>query len=148
MHGMAATVVATAHMHRCTAKKDKGFHKAHEEFWQYLKSIVKEHAPVVLTGDFNMSLWQVVPRLRYFKHPAEILSWFAWVKTPDADLWRIKEEAEEEAKADGSGGQGDGSGVQGDGSGGNPAPADAGRQGKIMFDPCGIFTLRRSESVV
>ena len=54
MHGKAATVVATAHMHRLTAKKARGFEKAHNVFWRYLHVAMATHAPVVLTRDFNM----------------------------------------------------------------------------------------------
>ena len=64
MHGEAATVVATVHMHRMTAKKAKGFAESHRKFWLHLHHCMKKHAAVILTGDFNMSLFQVVPKLR------------------------------------------------------------------------------------
>ena len=128
MHGEAATVVATVHMHRLTAKKAKGFGKAHHDFWVHLTHLLKAYNPAVLTGDFNMSLCQVVPVLRQCKIPANLLSWFAWVKT-EADRLPPVPEAEEEEEADGAPAS---------------APAAAGEiEGEVMMDSCGIITLRR-----
>ena len=72
MHGQAATVVATAHMHYMTAKRQGGLCNAHDYFWRELGRILKRWDPVVLTGDFNMSLFQVVPKLRNEKDPNRV----------------------------------------------------------------------------
>ena len=87
-------------MHRLTAKKARGFEKAHNVFWRYLHVAMATHAPVVLTRDFNMSLFQVVPKLRNLSWPIELLSWYTWVKIADAARLSESEEGDRIALAD------------------------------------------------
>ena len=142
MHGQAATVVATAHVHRMTAKKATGFAAAHDAFWAHLTAVLRAHDPVILTGDFNMALAQVVPKLRNVGIPAELLSWFAWVKTDDATLLTVAEaEEEQDDGATASASAGPAPAAAAPASAG-PAPA-AKPDGPVLLDSCGIITLRR-----
>ena len=138
MNGQAATVVATVHMHHRTAKRDKGFAQAHDEFWKHLRAVLETRAPVVLTGDFNMSLFQVVPKLRGWKYPAELLSWFAWLQSDHVALPAVQE-ADEEDGADG-GGHGQAPAAAGSAV---AAPAVPLPGVELRVDSCGIISLQR-----
>ena len=126
MNGEAATVVATVHMHRMTAKKSAGFANTHDDFWRHFLAVLKAHAPVVLTGDFNMSLFQVVPKLRQWNYPAELISWFAWVQSDHVALPTVQEADEEDGAAPAAAG----SAVA--------APAAPLPVGQVMLETCGM----------
>ena len=146
MHGEAATVVATAHMHRMTAKKARGFDAARADFWGHLNAVLCKHRPVLLTGDFNMALAEVVPKLRAANIPAELLSWFAWVQTDDATLLTVAEaEEEQDDGATASASAGPAPAAAAPASAG-PAPA-AKPNGPVLLDSCGIITLRHQKSM-
>ena len=130
MNGQAATVVATVHMHRNTAKRAKSFARANDAFWNHLRAVLSAHAPVVLTGDFNMSLFQVVPKLRQWNYPAELISWFAWVQSDHVALPTVQEADEEDGAAPAAAG----SAVA--------APAAPLPVGQVMLESCGIFSLQ------
>ena len=40
----------------------------------------------LLLGDFNMSLWKVVPELRQRDVPARLLAWYPWAADVDGTL--------------------------------------------------------------
>jgi len=63
-HNMTATVVANVHLHHNTAKKAKGFSQSWTTFWIELADLIRKYSVRILTGDWNMSLFQVVPCLR------------------------------------------------------------------------------------
>ena len=70
--------VAVCHLHFAVANKNKGFRRQNDMFWAWLANQLKEHAVHVLMGDFNMSLFKVVPELRSRGVPASLVSWFPW----------------------------------------------------------------------
>ena len=72
-------------MHRETSKNTAGLTEGNELFWHHLQTALCDYRAVVLTGTFNMSLFQVVPRLRDMNWNAELLSWYPWVQTAEED---------------------------------------------------------------
>ena len=70
--------VAVCHLHFQVANKNKGFRKPHQEFWLDLVSQIQKYEVQVLMGDFNMSLFRVVPELRSNGVHATLISWFPW----------------------------------------------------------------------
>ena len=67
--------VAVCHLHFQVANYNKGFKVKHKEFWPLLAKEIKTHAVQVLMGDFNMSLFKVVPELRGHGIQATLVSW-------------------------------------------------------------------------
>ena len=65
-------------MHFQVANNNKGFKTKHKEFWPLLAKEMKYHEVQVLMGDFNMSLFKVVPELRSHGIQATLISWFPW----------------------------------------------------------------------
>ena len=55
--------VAVVHFHFQVANKNKGFRRNNDEFWPWLAYKLKQHNIQVLMGDFNLSLFKVVPEL-------------------------------------------------------------------------------------
>ena len=76
--------VAVCHLHFQVANKNKGFKKQHQEFWSMLANEMRYHGVHVLMGDFNMSLFRVVPELRSHGIQATLVSWFPW-RAEDTD---------------------------------------------------------------
>ena len=70
--------VAVCHLHFLVANKNKGFRPQHDAFWLWLADELKQHSVHVLMGDFNMSLFRVVPELRSRGVDAKLVSWFPW----------------------------------------------------------------------
>ena len=70
--------VAVCHLHFLVANYKKGFKKQHIDFWPWLADELKQHQVHVLMGDFNMSLFRVVPELRSRGVDAKLVSWFPW----------------------------------------------------------------------
>ena len=70
--------VAVCHLHFLVANYKKGFKKQHVDFWPWLADELKQHQVHVLMGDFNMSLFRVVPELRSRGVDAKLVSWFPW----------------------------------------------------------------------
>ena len=70
--------VAVCHLHFQVANNNKGFKTKHKEFWPLLAKEMKYHEVQVLMGDFNMSLFKVVPELRSHGIQATLISWFPW----------------------------------------------------------------------
>ena len=70
--------VLCVHFHRMPAKKEKGFTDAYKKFWPYLKEVLTQEKTQVLFGDFNMSLWRVVPELRLLGVKVTLVAWFPW----------------------------------------------------------------------
>ena len=74
--------VAVCHLHFQVANKNKGFKQKHKDFWPWLADMMRYHRVHVLMGDFNMSLFRVVPELRCYGFQPTLVSWFPW-KTED-----------------------------------------------------------------
>ena len=70
--------VAACHLHFQVANNNKGFKKQHNSFWPELAQQMKYYDVHVLMGDFNMSLFRVVPELRSHGVQATLISWFPW----------------------------------------------------------------------
>ena len=47
--------VAVVHLHRNVAKKEHGFARQREEYWEHLAQGLREHEVHVLMGDLNMA---------------------------------------------------------------------------------------------
>ena len=56
-------VIMGVHMHHRLAKSEFGSTKI-VEWWDRISALIKQHSVHVVMGDFNMSLFQVVPELR------------------------------------------------------------------------------------
>ena len=94
IQGQAATVVATTHLHHMTAKGEgSGMGPARDRYFEELVRMLKEHKPEVLTGDFNMAMLLVVPRLRRAQLDAELISWYAF-----RDIHQVRGDAPDAAK--------------------------------------------------
>jgi len=78
-------VVVSAHMHHLTAKKEKGFAKAHENWWMELALIIRKCGACLLGGDFNMSALVVPERLQFYGIEAIPLAWYAWTSEDAPD---------------------------------------------------------------
>ena len=74
--------VAVCHLHFQVANNNKGFKKQHNSFWPILAQQMTFYDVHVLMGDFNMSLFRVVPELRCYGFQPTLVSWFPW-KTED-----------------------------------------------------------------
>jgi hypothetical protein len=104
-------------------------------FWNTVEGILQRHDVDFITGDFNMSLWQVCPQLR-IQHPATtVLAWYGWKVKADgavASAWQADCEDSEV---------------------GETAPVQAGivqqfrQRASHRSDTCGIFSLRKPEKV-
>ena len=70
--------VANTHFHHEAANKKLGFRNAHAEYWPLLAGKLQEHRVDVLMGDFNMSLFRVVPELRRLGVSIDLLAWYPW----------------------------------------------------------------------
>ena len=71
--------VAVCHLHNMVANKDAGFRRQNENYWPFLAAQIKKYNVQVLMGDFNMSLFKVVPELRSRGIPAQLVSWYPWM---------------------------------------------------------------------
>ena len=69
----------TVHLNSVTAKKevsDGG--RSLKRFWDEVSEHIVKFRVRVLTGDFNMALWQVVPELRARGLQANLAAWYPW----------------------------------------------------------------------
>ena len=71
-------VVMCVHLHFMVANKSKRFRKSNDDFGPWLAEQIKQHEVHVLMGDFNMSLFKVVPELRSRGVPAAVAAWHPW----------------------------------------------------------------------
>ena len=71
--------VAVCHFHHMTGNKKRGFCRKHDAFWKYLADKCRLYGVHVLMGDFNMSLFKVVPELGSQRIEAHLCSWFPWM---------------------------------------------------------------------
>ena len=84
--GHKSLTVCNVHFHHLTAKKDKGLANAHKTFWDELARVIRGCGVQVLAGDFNMSLFCVVPSLRARGLVVNVAAWFPWIKQSDGKV--------------------------------------------------------------
>ena len=84
--GHRSLTVCNVHFHYMTAKKQSGFGTSHTRFWTELAAIIRGYGVQILAGDFNMSMYCVVPKLRELGLIANTAAWFPWVKSFDAQI--------------------------------------------------------------
>ena len=72
-------VVMVVHMHNFLANNK--WPMKLQEFWGWLALKVTRHGVRVLMGDFNLSLFRVIPELRSRGVNIDLGAWFPW-KTP------------------------------------------------------------------
>ena len=84
--GHRSLTVCNVHFHHMTAKKHTGFGTSNSSFWTELAAIIRGYGVQILAGDFNMSMYCVVPKLRELGLIANTAAWFPWVKVMDASL--------------------------------------------------------------
>ena len=73
-------VVQCEHLHHKVANKDKGFVMCNEQYWKRLHNIYKEVKFDILMGDFNMSLFKVIPELRSRGVVIDLLAYYPWTE--------------------------------------------------------------------
>jgi len=69
--------VMVVHMHNDLANLVHGVKKL-EEFWGWLSEKIQEFKVQVLMGDFNMSLFRVIPELRSRGTVIDLGAWYPW----------------------------------------------------------------------
>ena len=79
-------VVAVVHLHFTVGKNMKHFKEGHQEFWNKIAEFCRTFGIDILLGDFNMSLWRVVPELRRRGVPASLVAWYPWTADVDGAL--------------------------------------------------------------
>ena len=82
--------VANVHMNNRTAKKNlQEGGTCYKTFWDKLAGILAEWCPSIMCGDFNMSLFSVIPELRARGFQINMAAWYCWKhpyeKGPRAD---------------------------------------------------------------
>ena len=70
--------VLVVHLHRHVANHKAGFRNQQVKFWPYLKGLIFKYNFQILMGDFNMSLWKVVPELRSCGVEISLVAWYPW----------------------------------------------------------------------
>jgi hypothetical protein len=78
MANQASHIFLTCHMHYQTAKRAQGFCRANDDFWKKVVAITQAYDVDFITGDFNMSLWQVCIQLRETSPGTTMLAWYGW----------------------------------------------------------------------
>ena len=78
--------VAVCHLHQQVANKNTGFRQNNDSYKPFLADRLREHHVQVLMGDFNMSLFKVVPELRNNGLRVQLVAWYPW--RLKADSWR------------------------------------------------------------
>ena len=69
--------VMVVHMHNDLANLVHGVKKL-EDFWGWLSEKIQEFKVQVLMGDFNMSLFRVIPELRSRGAVIDLGAWYPW----------------------------------------------------------------------
>ena len=128
----------TCHMHCQTAKKSTGFAFGNTTFWHTLKAIIQRHHVDFITGDFNMSLWEVCTQLR-INHPViTMLAWYGWKTVAGGSYKSVQQADGEDCDEDVVGAT---------------APVVPGKARPVGLTPmhrsdsCGIFSLRKPAMV-
>ena len=74
--------VMVNHFHNQVANNNKGFKDSHKELWPWLAGKIIKFEVDIMMGDFNMSLFKVVPELRSRGVEIDVVAWYPW-KAPD-----------------------------------------------------------------
>ena len=69
-----------------TAKRGPGFRVGADTWWRGFVHLLQAWKPDFLTGDFNVSLWEVAPRVRVFDPSVDVVlaTAFGWRMVADA----------------------------------------------------------------
>ena len=78
--GHTSLNVCNVHFHHLTAKRHTGFAEAKRLFWPCLAATIHRYDVRILAGDFNMSMWEVVPQLRSLGIRIDIAACCPWLK--------------------------------------------------------------------
>jgi len=54
-----------------------------EEFWKRLAAKIKKYGVQIMAGDFNMSITNVIPKLRSYGIQCDCIAWYPWVHKTD-----------------------------------------------------------------
>jgi hypothetical protein len=80
--------VANVHMHSRTAKKDtKSPHEVTKRFWDLLASYLLRFEVRIMAGDFNMSLFCVIPELRARGFQINLAAWYPFHMKRQGDMF-------------------------------------------------------------
>ena len=71
-------VTMGVHFHYATAGNQHGLRKSHKSFWNDLAKLIKHFDVKILGGDWNKSLFKVVPELRSRGILIETVAWYPW----------------------------------------------------------------------
>ena len=80
--------VASVHMHSRTAKKDtnKG-KKVYKTFWDLLARYILQYGVRIMAGDFNMSLFCVIPELRARGFQINLAAWYPFYMIVQEEMY-------------------------------------------------------------
>ena len=80
LHGSGdELIVMTIHLHCMTAKKDvTDGSRSMKKFWDEMAQHILEFGVRLVTGDFKMALWTVIPELRARGFQANLAAWYPW----------------------------------------------------------------------
>ena len=78
--------VAVCHLHFQVGNKNKGFRRNNDHFWKFVRDELVKHNVQVLMGDFNMSLFKVVPELRSCGVRISLAAWYPWRTNGDQPM--------------------------------------------------------------
>ena len=70
-------VVCGVHGHSMTMRCQ--WPRALDEFWKRLADQIKKYGVQILAGDFNMSMTNVIPKLRSHGIQCDCIAWYPWV---------------------------------------------------------------------
>jgi hypothetical protein len=95
--GRTKIKIANVHLHYMTAKAQGPFKLHSQKWWAGFRSIIERWDIDIVAGDFNMSLWMVVPMLRPTRVVA-LVSAYAFLQNPTTVA--IAEGNEDEASSE------------------------------------------------
>ena len=95
--GRTTVKIANVHLHYMTAKAQGPFKLHSQRWWAGFRSIIERYDIDIVAGDFNMSLWYVVPMMRPTRVVA-LVSAYVFLQNPTTVA--IAEGNEDEASSD------------------------------------------------
>ncbi len=79
---MTTTVVVNTHMHCKLAKANgPGFRESRRRFWIELAGLLRKYQAQIMLGDFNMSVFDVVPQMRSHGIIIDLVAIYPWSQT-------------------------------------------------------------------
>ena len=86
MCGFTTVTICNAHLHNMTAKRAQGLKDAHKKFWPRLADYIVLYEVRFLAGDFNMSAFIVIPKLRELGLDINVIAWFPFFSTAKQEV--------------------------------------------------------------